>query len=75
MVHPAQVKVHHKAAKALKRSKLQARLDDLINDMTPYVAAQTGLDTDKAKKQARRWVLECVAELVAMPLGDVIFLP
>jgi hypothetical protein len=72
--HPAQNKVQRKAAKALKRSKLMERLADLENDLTPFVADQMGVDTQAARKQAKRWLLEAIAEYVYMSAGDVIFL-
>jgi post-segregation antitoxin (ccd killing protein) len=72
--HPAQNRVQRKAAKALKRSKLMERLTDLENDLTPFVAAQTGMDTQAARKQAKRWLLEAVAEYVYMSAGDVVFI-
>jgi hypothetical protein len=72
--HPAAHKVQRKALKALKRSKLQARLDDLVDTITPYVAQEMKLDPKAAQRQAKRWVLEVVAEAVYQSLGDVIFL-
>lgn len=72
--HQAQHKVQRKALKALKRSKLAERIEDISHDLTPYVAAETGLDTGAAKKQARRWIIEAIAEKVAMGTYELVFI-
>ncbi len=72
--HPAQHRVQNKALKALKRSGLEARLDALADDLTPYVAQQMCTDTAAARKQAKRWIVEAVAEMVAAGTYDVLFI-
>jgi hypothetical protein len=71
--HPAQHRVQRAALGLLRRSKLQSRLDAMANHLTPFVMEQTGLDEKAARKRARRWTLEAVAEAVYMHDGDVIF--
>lgn len=71
---PAQGKVQRRALKALKRSKLMERLDDLTADMTAHVAKEMCIDNARARRIARRWVLEAVAESVYMSAGDVVFI-
>ncbi len=72
--HPAQHRVQRKALKALKRSGLEARLDDLTDQLTPYVAKEMCTDTTAARKQAKRWIVEAVAEMVAAGTYDVLFI-
>lgn len=72
--HKAQNRPQSKALKALKRSGLMERLDALAADMTEHVAREMCVDTARARRLARRWILEAVSEAVYMDTGDVIFI-
>jgi hypothetical protein len=72
--HPCQNKVQRRAAKLLKRSKLAAQLDALADELTPFVMAEMGLDATSARKRARQWAIEAACELLAAPIGDVVFI-
>lgn len=74
--HPAQNRIQHKAIKQIvEGQKLERRINELTDLMTPHVQAQMGLDERAARKQAKRWIVEAVADMVASYAGyDTLFI-
>lgn len=63
------------ASESPAQNTVQTAAVKLLDELTPFVMAQTGLDEAAARKQARQWAVECVCELLAAHGGaDIVFL-